>query len=133
MCDWTPYPGTTLFIPSGPDGEHLFVVVLGPKIVPGYGSEEQFLIVPICSAIPGIIHECLVHPGCHSFVRHESHADFGYAEIRSKTDLISKMAAGVFRDGRASVDSKTLENIEKSLNRSRRVRRFVKKDFLSIL
>ncbi|KXW57452.1 hypothetical protein [Ferrovum myxofaciens] len=122
----------TLFIPSGQNGEHLFVVVLGPKIVPGYQSEDQFLIVPICSAIPGKTHECPLHPGCHPFVRHESYADFAYADIRNKIDLISKITTGVFRDGGASIDSETLENIEKSLNRSRRVPRFIKRDFLSI-
>ena len=124
-------PGTTLFIPSGLEGEHLFVVVLGPKVLPGYLSCDQFLLVPICSAVPGIIHECPVAVGSHPFIIHDSYADFAHAEIKSLAEL-ERYVGNLFRLHESMMDGQMLQTIIKALPDSKRLRRFVKKDFLGI-
>lgn len=129
MCVWIPRPGKTLYIPSGPKGEHLFVVILGPKLLPTYGQQEQFVIVPICSAIPTVQHECPLDPACHPFLRHDSYADFSNAQVRSQADLCEYVAKSLWRAGE-DVSTAALTSISQALLRSKRVPRYIKRDFL---
>lgn len=106
-------PGTTLFIPSGAVGYHLFVIVDGPKILPYYGSAEQFLLVPICSAVPGATHECVIDAGCHPFVQHESYADFSHAVIKAVRILANILAAHYTKSIRPQWELKCSKKLSK--------------------
>lgn len=120
-------PGDALFIPSGPKGDHLFMITHGPKKLNNYGDNDQFLLVPICTVIPGVNHELILPVGCHPFVKHESYADFRYAQIRSDTELSNNH---MFRPHPNRIDESILAMIIQMLPRSTRLPRFVKKDFL---
>ena len=39
-------PGATLLMPSGPTGDHLFVILSGPAPLQSYGANGQFISVP---------------------------------------------------------------------------------------
>ncbi|WP_143484198.1 hypothetical protein [Acidithiobacillus marinus] len=118
-----------MYIPSGPKGEHLFVVILGPKLLSSYGQQELYVIVPICSAIPNIEHECPLDPSCHPFLRHDSYADFSNAQIRNKSDLCEYVAKSLWRAGE-DVSAAVLNRITESLFKSKRIPRYIKRDFL---
>lgn len=122
-------PGVALFIPSGPSGDHLFVIVFGPKKLPAYGDQDQFLLVPICTAITGCSHECRVPVGCHPFVTHDSYADFAHAQIRNTVDLCQNVETTLFRLHPVRIDQPTLQEMIDILPRSKQVRRFINKDF----
>lgn len=129
MCAWIPRPGKTIFIPSGPDGEHLFVIIIGPKTLSAYGTDEQFIAVPICSAIPRMQHECPLDAGSHPFVRHASYADFYHARLLNNTELTTHIASGQWHTGE-DVGADILHRITQSILTSRRVPRYLKRDFL---
>lgn len=95
-----PIAGGTLFIASGPTGDHLFVILFEPRKIPGYGSGEQILLVPFCSIQPGDRHDaaCIVQMGDHDFITHESYLDYRNSRIESVSHIRSRIAEGVIRE-----------------------------------
>jgi hypothetical protein len=85
MTGWTPAPGQTLLVPSGPTGHHLFVLLFGPIVVDGYGSNDQIAMVNITSIKAGIPHDpaCQLQPGDHPFVQHPSFVAYRHLRIDS--------------------------------------------------
>jgi len=98
MMAWAPRPGCTLRIPSGPSGDHLFVVVIGPRHIQTYGPHGLFLLVPICSIRPDGKHDrsCILQTSDHRFVRHESYLDFSKPRVLSESDLIQRVMQRLF-------------------------------------
>lgn len=86
-----PKRGTTLLIPSGPTGNHLFVVV----------SEEmsgEYLLVSVSTIKEGRFYDptCEIEAGVHEFVRDRSYAYFRDARIITARHLIAMEQKGVF-------------------------------------
>lgn len=75
MEGWQCEAGSCLMIPSGPSGEHLFAIVMGPVILNGYGPAPQVLMVSFTSVKPGIPYDdaCIVHAGEHPFITKDSY------------------------------------------------------------
>lgn len=96
---WQLQQGATLLMPSGPDGDHLFVVLNDPKIFPDYGSNPQVLLVNLSTVRPGVHFDatCLLQPGCHPFVKIESYVVFRSARVDSEEHLLALVRKGLFR------------------------------------
>lgn len=96
---WDCELGSCLLIPSGPAGEHLFTVALGPKKLPGYGSEEQVVIVSFTSIRPGLPHDeaCEVTNGDHPFIVRESCIHYREPRIYPAKVVQDKVESGEWR------------------------------------
>lgn len=78
MDSWQSLPGNTLLVPSGPVGLHLFVMVLGPIVLPSYGTTPQLAMVSATSIRDGVPHDsaCELMPGDHPFIQHPSYISY---------------------------------------------------------
>jgi len=132
MVGWKPREGGTLFMPSGPQGDHLFVILCGPYQNPSYGLDAQYVLVPFCTVVPEARYEtaCLIQPGEHSFIRHLTYVDYTHASVRPEPDLCAGVTKAIFRPSENITDP-LLARIQEGLKKSNRVARFIKKDFLS--
>ena len=92
--------GATLLMPSGPDGDHLFVVLNDPKAFPGYGANPHVLLVNL-STVPraGVHHDstCVLQPGCHPFVTAASYVVYKSARVESEPHVLGLVGQGIFR------------------------------------
>jgi len=83
MTGFIPSPGQTLLVPSGPTGLHLFILILGPVILDGYGPNAQILMVNVTSIRSGIPHDpvCELHPGEHPFIQHPNYVAYRHLRL----------------------------------------------------
>lgn len=128
MTEWMPIVGGTLFIASGPTGDHLFVIASNPIQIQGYGSSEQVLLVPFCSVCPKHDPSCIVKIGEHEFVKHESFVDYRSSRVESVSHIRARIAEGIFKEHRP-VSEHLLRRIQQGLANSTRVPRHIKDDF----
>lgn len=125
-----PVEGGTLFIASGPTGDHLFVIAFESRVLQGYGSSEQVLLVPFCSVYPNGKHDpaCIVQEGEHSFITHESYLDYRNSRIESVSHIRAGIADGFFKEHQPVTES-LLRKIQQGLYKSKRVSRHIQDDF----
>lgn len=130
MAEWMPTIGGTLFIASGPVGDHLFVIPFEPRNIQGYGPSGQILLVPFCTVYPGGKHDpaCIVQAGEHGFVVHESYMDYRNSRIESVSHIRARIADGTFKE-HSPVTEPLLRKIQQGLSFSKRVPRYIKEDF----
>lgn len=119
MSAWLPSAGGTLLIPSGPTGDHLFVVLSEPAFVDGYGPREQVLLVSFSSIRDGIAHDvaCQVANGDHPFIRRPSYAVYRDVRLYPVAELRSRVSEGLFRPY-APVSSMLLNRLRAGLKSS---------------
>jgi len=130
MNNWTPIEGNALSMPSGPQGDHLFVISGGPYRKQCYPG-AQYILVPLCT-VSGTRYDtaCLIQPGEHRFVTRLTYVLYSSASIRSESDLCAGINNGIFRLDE-DVTELLLLRIQDGLRNSKHVARFIKKDFLS--
>lgn len=130
MTAWTPSAGGTLFIASGPSGDHLFVVVYDPRRIDGRGKSDQLLIIPFCSVESNANHDpaCLVQQGEHSFISHESYMDYRNARVEPVSHVASLVGSGTF-SVHDPVSENLLNKIRQGCGVSKRIPRHIKDDF----
>ena len=81
MPGWTCAAGSTLLIPSGAQGNHLFIVLNNPANFVGY-PPQSCVSVCICSIRKGPYDEtCLVAVGEHPFVVQPSYVSYRHGRI----------------------------------------------------
>jgi hypothetical protein len=82
MSAWRLAPGQTLLVPSGP-GRHLFFLLLGPVILPGYGPRPQIAMASATTLRGGVPFDdaCVLNPGDHPFIQHRSYIAYRYLRI----------------------------------------------------
>ena len=92
--------GTTLLIPSGRDGDHLFVVLNDAVKFEGRGARPHVVLVNL-STVPreGVPYDatCVLQSGCHPFVRVDSYAYYRQARIEPLDHLVNLVEKGVFK------------------------------------
>lgn len=100
MAIWTPAAGDTIHIPSGPAGNHLFVILNDPTDISGYPSFVCAL-VSICTKYPDIPFDptCVLTPGSHPFISHDSYISYRHTRLETQKTLIDMVAKGVFSLG----------------------------------
>ena len=57
MAAWQASAGATLLVPSGPVGQHLFVVLCDPLVLPGYGPNPCVVMANLSTVRAGIPHD----------------------------------------------------------------------------
>lgn len=95
---WICEPGACLLIPSGPTGDHLFAVSLGPAILDGYGSAPQAVLVSFTSVKPELPYDgaCVVHPGDHPFLVRDSYVYYRAPRIYPVREVEKRVNDGVW-------------------------------------
>lgn len=100
MQGWRLQQGATLLMPSGPGGDHLFVVLNDPKAFPGYGANAQVLLVNLSTVPRAGVHydpTCVLQPGCHPFVTAASYIVYKSARVESEVHMAGMVGQGIFR------------------------------------
>ena len=128
MAGWVAETGSTLLIPSGPSGAHLFVIVFGPQVLQDYGPSAQFVSVSVTTLRADIHHDpsCMLKPGDHPFIKHDSYVSYRDARIDTGDDLKRRVEDGVFQPHQP-LDSQILARIVFGVCQSKFVRREIKK------
>ena len=85
MRTWACTPGNTLLVPSGPNGLHLFIIALGPSVLPAYGSGLQVLTASATTKRDGIPYDpaCVLGVGDHPFIQHTSYIAYRHMRLDS--------------------------------------------------
>jgi hypothetical protein len=125
MAGFQPKRGSTLLMPSGPSGNHLFVIVTDEV-------DGECLLVSLSTIREGRYHDgtCEVPPGVHEFVTDHSFAFYGHARVERAAHLVKMEEAGVFfakGDMPAHVVEAICAGIEQSAHTPNFVVRFYKK------
>jgi len=99
MLGWQPHEGATLLMPSGNQGDHLFIVLNNPTIFTGYGSHPCVVLVNLSTVRTETQHDstCLLPAGCHPFVKQESYVRYRAARIETVAHLSAGVAQGLFK------------------------------------
>lgn len=86
-------------IPSGPTGEHLFTIAVGPAVFDGYGSAPQVLMVSFTSVKQGVPPDdaCLVSAGEHPFITRESFVYYREPRMYPVADVQDRVNRQVWR------------------------------------
>ncbi|AYY81064.1 MULTISPECIES: hypothetical protein [Proteus] len=94
MIDYQPYKRGTVLAPTGPC-EHLHVVCNDPVYYPINGC-DCVLVVNISSCKEGVPFDatCLLKPGDHDFIRHDSYVVYREAIIWRVPNVISRVQTG---------------------------------------
>lgn len=116
MSAWQACAGATVLVPSGPQGQHLFVVLNDPQEFDGYGKVVCVVMIPLDSVKTGIHHDstCELAVGVHPFVTRPTFVNFRLARIEQARHLEAMVNTQDFQT-RAPVDTLTLERIRQGL------------------
>ena len=99
MSLFVPFKRATLLIPSGPANDpgrkHLFVLLTDPIEAPGFEG-KQVLLVNIASVPNGLPYDstCIIQPGEHRFIKHESYVYYAKARIEAANALLRGVKSG---------------------------------------
>jgi hypothetical protein len=88
-----------LLIPSGPgEKRHLFAILLDPVPVEGYGPKPLVLLASVVSIKPGLVVDasCLLRPGDHPFIRHDSFVDYRFTRLEQAEHVEARVSDGIF-------------------------------------
>lgn len=99
MAQWDCQQGECLLVPSGPDSKkHLFVLVLPPTVLDGYGTRPHVLMMPILSIKAGMVVDdsCLLSVGDYPFISHDSFVDYRFTRLEPVAHIESCIEKGVF-------------------------------------
>lgn len=113
-------------MPSGPEGDHLFVVLNDPKTFPTYGPNPCVVLVSVSTVREGAHHDatCVLDPGCHPFVKRASYVAYKYARIETLAHVTKLVEQGLFKP-EDPMPSHILTAIQDGLRRSP----FTKREF----
>lgn len=99
MSVFVPFKRATLLIPSGPandaDRKHLFVLLTESIEASGFDG-KQVLLVNSASVPNGFSFDttCILNPGEHRFIKHESHVYYAKARIEAANALLRGVKSG---------------------------------------
>lgn len=122
---WNCQKGTSLLIPSGPKNKkHLFVLMLDPALVDGYGSKPHVLLACVTSVKDGVPGDdsCLLGPGDHPFIDHDSYVDYRFTRLEPVDHLQRLVLEGTFIE-KESCSPELIKRIIQGALKSRRIPR----------
>ena len=117
-------PGGTLIIPSGPNGNHLFIILNEPKDFAGHINSSVLVNVSSIRKAP-YDKTCILEPGSHPFIKQQSFMAYRHARIDREESLIQKVNASLFRP-HDPLDDELLKRVQIGLYKSPQTRRFLK-------
>lgn len=93
-----PVCGDALFIPSGPQGNHLFIVLNDPQPLPGYGAADHCVMVNLSSIEADIPYDatCVLQPGQHPFIVRPSYVYYRGTRIERANHIRNCIQTGIF-------------------------------------
>lgn len=118
--------GMGIFIPSGPVGEHLFVVVGDIEMIDG---REKILLAPIESLLPKSDQSCLLNVGDYEFIQRPSHIGYRHCRSDDVSHVQACLKSGTFRLAKTNVSSALLARIRLGYKSSSQVPRYIKSDW----
>lgn len=126
MTAWQATAGATLLMPSGPQGDHLHVVLNDPKPFPGYGANPCVVLVSVSTVREGAEYDatCILEAGCHPFVKQRSFVVYRSARIEPLPRVAQLVRQGFFKP-HSAVDAALLDRIRAGLRSSA----FTKREF----
>jgi hypothetical protein len=94
-----PSAGDALFIPSGAQGMHLFIVLNDPKPLPGYGTANHCVVVSITTIRATVPHDatCTLAAGSHPFVINPSYIYYRDVRVEREDHLENCIASNLFQ------------------------------------
>lgn len=118
--------GSTFLIPSGAQGDHLFVVVLSGQVING---KEHLLLACLCT-IRNPKHDgtCVVKQGEHPFAVSDSYISYRHCRSEPVDHVIARLDQGVFKAKADNVSGELLERIRSGL-KSKTMPRHIKDDW----
>lgn len=83
----------TLLILTGPVPH--FHIVMNDPVFSGEHGKDTVLVVNISSVKPHVYHDpsCVLHPGCHAFVRHQSWVVYEGATVMNTARIDEQVAS----------------------------------------
>ena len=116
--------GDAFSVPSGPEGNHLFVVVL--PFTNFFGMQKQTtILVSICSIVPKHDRTCELLPGDHPFITRPSYVAYSKARAYSEVDIQKHIASGFFSP-KTAISAELLVRIKNGLIASPRTQNYLK-------
>lgn len=93
---WTCAPGSTLLVPSGPLGNHLFIIILGPAILPYRGTRPHVVMVSATTVTEGLHYDpaCILNPGDHPFIHRRSFISYRHIRVDPDVDVQKHISTG---------------------------------------
>lgn len=119
--------GATIFIPSGPSGEHLFVVIYEAKIV---DKKLKVLLASIETQVAKSDMSCPLNVGDHAFIKHPSHIGYSHCMVMDMSDIQAHLKTGYYRIGDAPFSKAILAKVKAGYAISTRVPRYIKKEWV---
>ena len=98
MAAWVAHAGASLLVPSGPYGDHLFVIVNDPAPFEGYGR-RTIVMVNFSSIRPALPFDaaCIVESGEHPFIRVRSYVHYRGARVEPAHHVEECVARATFK------------------------------------
>ena len=86
-------------MPSGADGDHLYVVLNEPKAFADYGSQPCVVLVNVSTIRQGVRHDetCVLDTGSHPFIKQDSYVVYRSARIERVSHVQRLVQQGLFK------------------------------------
>ena len=86
-------------MPSGNEGDHLYIVLNDPRPFDGYGKNPSVVLVNLSSVRESVPHDatCVLEAGAHPFVRQRSFVFYRNARIEPESHVLQLTQQGVFK------------------------------------
>lgn len=128
MAQWHLGAGATLLMPSGNEGDHLFIALNDPCQFEGYGSNPCVLLVNLSSVRAGVPYDatCVLGAGEHEFVRHPSFVFYRNARIETVNHVLRLVEQGRFKP-QVAMPAEVLQRIKSGLFASPHTKREFKR------
>jgi len=125
LPNWTCTAGNTLLIPSGPQGNHLFIILTDPQDYDGH-PPKSCISACICTIRKGPYDKtCIIPGGSHPFINNESYVDYRNARLDQAVHFINSIKSGFFTP-KEPVDSQLLKKIFDGLANSKQTPNYIK-------
>ncbi len=116
MAQWQLCAGATLLMPSGNEGDHLYVVLNDPRAFEGRGQQFWVVLVNLSSVREGVAHDatCVLDAGDHVFVKRPSFVFYRNARVEPQNHVLRLVEQGVFNP-HVPVSAELLQRIKTGL------------------
>ena len=86
-------------MPSGNEGDHLYIALNDPRLFEGYGRQPCVVLVNLSSVREGVPFDetCVLEPDEHPFVRQRSFVFYRNARIEPESHILQLTQQGLFK------------------------------------
>lgn len=96
MPDWVCAAGHTILVPSGHQGNHLFIILTDPIDCEGY-QPQSCIFTSICTIRKGPYDKtCILEAGMHPFVKDNSYIAYRHARFEQARVIEQYVQSGLY-------------------------------------